>query len=358
MSMDKYVIDIKQLQVYRQEKQILSIDKLQIRSGELVALVGPNGAGKSTLLKIINMVEAFHNGKVALFGQDVEATDTISLRRRCAMVFQDVILLNDTVFNNVAIGLRFRSFNKQEIKANVEQALNLFQCSHLINRSVRGLSGGEVQRVSLARALVYLPDLLLLDEPFSALDSLTRTKLLNELRQIAIRNSMTVILVSHNYSDVLSFADRAIVISKGKILQDDKPDIIMRRPGSIVAANLVCIDNIIECFVKNRNGVPFVHLNDEVYFSVSELSAGKVACCLPGDALYLVDGEPCDNSDAVLLTCKVKRIIPEIGTYQIKVNMDATELTLRVPRGKAESLAVGKTIQVFFYPADVQLIPL
>ena len=357
MSMDKPVIDIKGLQVFRQRKQILNVDKLLIHSGELVSLVGPNGAGKSTLLKVINMVDVFDKGKVVLFGQDVECIDKLSLCRRCAMVFQDVILLNDTVYNNVALGLKFRGINKKEIKTKVEQTLSLFQCSHLVNRSVHGLSGGEAQRVSLARALVYQPDLLLMDEPFASLDSLARSSLLSELRHIAIQSSMTVILVSHNYSDVLSFADRAIVMSKGRVLQDDKPEVIMRRPASIEAANLVCIDNIIECYVKIRKGIAFVHINEEVYFKESGLSAGRVTCCLPGDALYIVDEKTTINSNAVVFNCQVVRVIPEIGMYRAKVGIEGIELTMRVSGYKAKRLNIGMTIQAFFYPEDAQLIP-
>ena len=357
--MRQAVLEITDIKVFRNRRQTLHIGTLSIAAGEIVAIVGPNGAGKSTLLQLINMHLSYKTGKMILFGEDVAGADKHVLRRRSSMVFQETMLLDETVFNNVALALRFRSMPEREIKVKVNKALEDFHCAHLANRMARNLSGGEAQRVCLARALVYEPELLLLDEPFAALDSPTRNTLLAELRMVAIARGTTVILVSHSFNDVLYFAERAIVLQEGCIVQDDTPEVILRRPVNAIIASLIGMDNIIPCLVERQGDNIFIKLVNGVRFSWSgEARSGATVCCLPGDALFILD-EQVTYQDISLIAVEgiVSQIVPGIGMYRIMVETQGLALIVRVPREQVASrVSIGMQLKIAFNPREAQLV--
>ena len=335
-------------------KRVLDIDRLAVSRGELVALVGPNGAGKSTLLQVINLLHP-HRGAIALFGQDARHADKTALRRRCAMLFQDALLLDDTVFANVAWPLKIRGIGLHDITARVRRALADFRCDHLEARRARSLSGGEAQRVSLARALAVDPDLLLLDEPFSALDPATRNELVGEIRHLAETRGMTVILVSHSFADVLHFAERAVVMEAGRIVQDDSPETVLRRPANEQIARLVGMDNILPCRLEREGGETSIHLTGGLRFPYPGAVSGPVSvCCIPGDALRLWD----DRLAAapvpwVTVEGRVHRLLPGIGAGKLFVRAGELTLCARVPRTFAPE---SVTVKLAFDPADAHIV--
>jgi len=353
------VLKIADIEVFRNKRQILNIEALSIAAGEIIAVVGPNGAGKSTLLQLINMHLSAKVGKMYLFGEDVDRADKQMLRRRCSMVFQETMLLDGTVFNNVALALRFRGMSPSIIKEKVNGALAAFRCTHLVTRRARNLSGGEAQRVCLARALVYEPELLLLDEPFAALDSPTRNTLLAELRQVAMEHGTTVMLVSHNFNDVLYFAARALVLQAGCIVQDDKPEEILRRPVNKAIASLVEMDNIVPCQVEQQANAVFVKLVNGVRFAwTGELIPTATVCCLPGDCLYVCDEQSAYQLNPwVVMEGVVTQIVPGIGMYRIMLEAQGLPLTVRIQREQVSGkLSVGMHIKVTFNPGEAQLV--
>ena len=221
--MNDYILDMVGVTVKRgKNKTILDIDRFSVRPGELVAVVGPNGTGKSTLLNTINLLLPYQ-GTMRLFGKDAGKVEQTMLRRRSAMVFQDTLLVGGSVYNNVALSLKFRGVVSDEAKVLVNKALEDCHCNHLASRSAHSLSGGEAKRVCLARALVSSPELLLLDEPFNSLDAATRGEMIEVIRQVAKKRGITVLLVSHNFADIISFAERAVVLLEGRVIQDAKP---------------------------------------------------------------------------------------------------------------------------------------
>lgn len=357
--MNEYILKIKSLTVDRGgRKNILKIEKLFLKPGELVAVVGPNGAGKSTLLQVINLLQPYC-GEMELFGQRVADGDKTMLRRRAAMVFQEMLLVNDTVFNNIALALRFRGMKEGQIRDMVYQALGDFHCEHLANRSALLLSGGETQRVCIARALVSSPELLLLDEPFASLDAAARDEMMEEIRQLAKARGICVLLVSHNFADVLHFAERALFIFNGSVVQDGRPEWIMRRPATVEIARLVGMDNIISCsseksprgrLIKLTNGIEFLY-GGEVSETIS-------ACCLPGDALYLWDKNLVSDGESwVVAEGIVKRVIPGVGTYRVLVQMGEEILSARVPRSQVtDAILDHSRVKFIFNPAEVHLI--
>ncbi len=335
-------------------KRVLDIDRLTVTRGELVALVGPNGAGKSTLLQVMNLLHP-HRGAISLFGQDARRADKTALRRRCAMLFQDALLLDDTVFANVAWPLRIRGWAPRDIAARVRRALADFRCDHLAERRARSLSGGEAQRVSLARALAVDPELLLLDEPFSALDPATRNELVGEIRHLAETRGMTVILVSHSFTDVLHFAERAVVMEAGRIVQDDRPETVLRRPANEQIARLVGMDNIIPCRLDSEGENAVVTLAGGLRFSYPGAVSGPVSvCCLPGDALQLWDDRLADAPVPwVAVEGRVQRLLPGIGAGKLFVRAGDLTLCARVPRTFSPD---SENVRLAFDPADAHLV--
>ncbi|MBC1241241.1 ABC transporter ATP-binding protein [Nostoc sp. 2RC] len=357
---NEYVLNMRQVKVHsKTRKNILSIDNFAVRPGELVAVLGPNGAGKSTLLTTINLLQPYR-GQMQLFGQDASHTNKTSLHRRSALVFQETLLLDDTVFNNVARVLQFRNVPKHQIKQRVYTALETFGCEHLAHRQARSLSGGEGKRVCIACGLVADAELLLLDEPSASLDVAIRPQIIEKIRQWAQAREATVILVSHNFTDILHFADRAIALFDGRIIQDDKLENIIRRPANQQIARLVGMDNIIPCQVKPSDGGYLIKLANSIEFLYpGEISTPISACCLSGDAFYLdrVSSTIPLQPEIVRVEAWVERILRGIGTDTIRFKLGEQTLTAKLPhRYTSDRLSPDGMIKLAFNPTDAHFV--
>jgi sulfate transport system ATP-binding protein len=208
---------------------------LDIPAGELVALLGPSGSGKTTLLRIIAGLEVPDSGHVLFHGED--ATNTTVRDRNVGFVFQHYALFNHmTIFENVAFGLRVRPKDKRpperEIKAKVTELLKLVQLDWVAGRYPHQLSGGQRQRIALARALAVEPKVLLLDEPFGALDAKVRKELRRWLRRLHDEVHVTSVFVTHDQEEAMEVADRVVVMNQGRIEQQGTPDEVYDRPAS------------------------------------------------------------------------------------------------------------------------------
>jgi sulfate transport system ATP-binding protein len=208
---------------------------LEIPTGELVALLGPSGSGKTTLLRIIAGLEVADAGTVRFDGDDI--TDCSVRERRVGFVFQHYALFRHmTVFENIAFGLQVRPARlrppKETIRAKVHELLKLIQLEGLAQRYPSQLSGGQRQRVALARALAVEPSVLLLDEPFGALDAKVRVELRRWLRQLHDEIRITSVFVTHDQEEALEVADRVVVMNQGRIEQVGPPDQVYDHPVS------------------------------------------------------------------------------------------------------------------------------
>ncbi|HVR48202.1 MAG TPA: sulfate ABC transporter ATP-binding protein, partial [Pseudorhodoferax sp.] len=208
---------------------------LDIASGELVALLGPSGCGKTTLLRIIAGLESGDAGSILFSGEDT--TDVHVRERQVGFVFQHYALFRHmTVFDNVAFGLRMKPRGQRpseaQIKAKVHELLGLVQLDWLADRFPAQLSGGQRQRIALARALAVEPKVLLLDEPFGALDAKVRKELRRWLREFHDRTGHTTVFVTHDQEEALELADRVVVMSQGKIEQVGTADDVYDTPNS------------------------------------------------------------------------------------------------------------------------------
>jgi len=221
------LLKIRDLYIERGGKTVLTIDDLTIEEGEVLAVVGPNGAGKSTLLLTLARLLRPKRGEILFNGRQASSESDTAYRRRIALVLQDPLLFDTSVFGNVASGLRFRGLEKSEIQPRVEMWLERLGIPELKNRRGTELSGGEAQRVSLARALVLEPELLLLDEPFAALDPPTHKRLLGELSALLAETHTTTVFITHDLEEAVRLGRRMAVILKGMLRQVGSPDEIL-----------------------------------------------------------------------------------------------------------------------------------
>ncbi|MCZ8374060.1 MAG: ABC transporter ATP-binding protein [Beijerinckiaceae bacterium] len=211
---------------------------LAVARGEFISLLGPSGCGKTTLLRIIAGLAAADGGSVTLDGQDISRLPPH--RRDVGVVFQNYALFPHlTVAENIAFGLRAKGAPAAEITATVERFLTLIHMAAFADRSVRALSGGQQQRVAVARALATKPKLLLLDEPFSALDRKLRETMQIDLRRLLRELGTTAIFVTHDQDEALIMSDRIAVMNRGRIEQLDTPEAIYARPATPFALEFV-----------------------------------------------------------------------------------------------------------------------
>jgi tungstate transport system ATP-binding protein len=213
------VIQIRDLLIRRNGRDALKIDTLDIQRGETLAVVGPNGAGKSTLLLALARLLTPAAGDIWFEGRSLRQWDELAYRRKISFVFQSPLLMDMTVEQNVALGLKFRRAPKEEARQRVGEWMEQLGVDTLAKRRAGQLSGGEAQRVSLARALVLEPELLLLDEPFAALDPPTHSKLLEDLAFLLKQSHRTAVFVTHNLNEAAKLSDRIAVISGGELKQ-------------------------------------------------------------------------------------------------------------------------------------------
>jgi tungstate transport system ATP-binding protein len=226
------LVELTDLLVQRERGTVLDIAQLEVRRGEVLAVVGPNGAGKSTLLLVLARLLKPKGGVFQFDGQPVNALDVLAYRRRLALVLQEPLLLDVSVSENLAVGLKFRGVGADAIDRRVEFWLRRLDIAHLRLRPAHKLSGGEAQRVSLGRAFILEPELLLLDEPFGSLDPPTRTRLLEDLKVVIPETSTTTVLITHDLQEAVKFATRLAVLLDGKIQQVGAPEEVFGQPAN------------------------------------------------------------------------------------------------------------------------------
>jgi sulfate transport system ATP-binding protein len=248
---------------------------LDIPSGQLVALLGPSGSGKTTLLRIIAGLEQADAGSIHLNG--LEATKQSPKERRVGFVFQHYALFRHmTVFENVAFGLEVRPRPqrpaKGEISERVHKLLELVQLDWCSDRYPHQLSGGQRQRVALARALAVEPDLLLLDEPFGALDARVRAELRRWLRTLHDKTGITSVFVTHDQEEALEVADRVAVINKGRLEQDGPPQQVYEHPANPFVLHFLGRVNLFRGRISHSSEEPSV-----AFFRPHDVSLSRIA---------------------------------------------------------------------------------
>ena len=284
------IAELRDVRVAYQGRVVLDIPGLTIESGSTLTIMGPNGSGKSTLLRVLALLErptqgqVFHDGKPIVNGGEA-----LRHRRRLALVMQQPLLRNASTRENVATGLRFRHVPRADVRERVDIWLERMGIAHLARRNARSLSGGEAQRTSLARALVLEPDLLLLDEPFAALDPPTRQALLEDLRHVLDLVSTTTLFVTHDRSEAQALGDRIAVIIGGQVRQIGGYEEVFSTPSSEEVAVLVGVENIFRGRVVRRTaGLATVQVGRSEVTVVGEFEVGEeLVMGIPPEAVVL-----------------------------------------------------------------------
>ncbi len=247
---------------------------LEVGAGELVVLIGPSGSGKTTTMRMINRLETPTGGRIIVDGRDVLTLDVVELRRRLGYVIQQGGLFpHFTVADNVAVVPRLLGWPRRKRRERAEELLALVGLppERFADRFPRQLSGGQQQRVGVARALAADPPIILMDEPFGAVDPITRKQLQRELRRIQATVRKTIVFVTHDIAEAFLLGDRIVLMSEGRVVQDGTPADLLRHPA----------DPFVTAFIGEDRGMRALH-----YTSLAELAApaGEDA---PSDGLAL-----------------------------------------------------------------------
>ena len=233
------------------EVDALSDVTLEVKSGEFFTLLGPSGCGKTTLLRIIAGLELPDQGRIYLGGRDI--TSLPAAKRQINTVFQNYALFPHlNVIENVAFGLKARKFPAQEVDRRVRRRLEMLGIEHTVKRMPHQLSGGQKQRVALARALVNEPEVLLLDEPMSALDAKLRAQVQLELRRLQRKLGQTFILVTHDQAEALVVSDRLAVMHDGQIIQSGTTEEVYDNPKNRFVAEFLGTANLIPARARDK----------------------------------------------------------------------------------------------------------
>jgi tungstate transport system ATP-binding protein len=353
------ILEIHDLIVRYGESAVVDVPILKVREQEALAIMGPNGAGKSTLLRTLAFLEAPAEGAVIFQGEPVSFRfrELHALHRRIAVIFQEPLLLDGTVFQNVALGLRLRGMKEETWK--VGQWLERFGIAHLSDRPAKSLSGGEAQRASLARAFVLSPELLLLDEPFSALDPPTRDALLADFKGILAETKTTTVFVTHDRDEALALGDRVAVMMNGRILQIDIPEQIFSSPAKEEIARFVGAENVFSARVlSSGNGLVAAEIDGMNVAVAGEAVPGdQVMICIRPEDISLSKAEADNSSTENCFQARVVRTIP-FG-FSLRVFLDGEKpFVALITKRASERLGLreGQSVIASFKPDAAHLI--
>jgi len=343
--------------------QVQALDDvdLDIREGELFTLLGPSGCGKTTTLRCIAGFEKPTGGTIDFLGQDFTATPPF--RRNIGMVFQSYALFpHMSIFENVAYGLRIRKLGRKEIEERVNRIIGLVGLEATRKRKPSELSGGQQQRIALARALVYDPQLLLLDEPLSNLDAKLRVYMREEIRRIQQQARVTTIYVTHDQEEALSISDRIAVMHAGRVSQVGSPDTIYENPNSIRVADFIGQANFLECGVK-PNGVPLLTFRSNEEISLGDCSGSIREFGDREGILFVrpeqmeVASEP-DHANALRGQVKVILYLGSLVRYYVEIFQDASPQEVLIDQDRrVPGVGVGDRVAVIIHGQDAKLFP-
>ena len=293
------VLEIHDLLVSRNRRPVLQVTQLDILEKETLAIIGPNGAGKSTLLLVLSRLIKAERGQILYRGKVMDSSADLAYRRKIGLVLQDPLLLDVSVFDNVAAGLRFRGLANRLVKPRVNLWLERLGIAGLARRPARSLSGGEAQRVSLARAFALDPDVLLLDEPFSSLDAPSRAHLLDDFHALIRSVSISTVFVTHDMDEALLLGDRVAVIIDGHLAQVGPPAQVFNAPADPEIARFVGVETVIPGRVLScKEGLALVEAASFKFEAVGEIAAGRpVYLCLRPEDITLW-AQPVDQASS------------------------------------------------------------
>jgi ABC-type Fe3+/spermidine/putrescine transport system ATPase subunit len=295
---------------------------LSVEDGELVTLLGPSGSGKTTTLRMIAGFIEVDQGSILFDSKEVVEIPT--RERNIGMVFQSVALFpNMTVYQNISFGPEMAEWSHERTVARVEELADLLDIRQLLMRKISEISGGEAQRVALARALAKEPDLLLLDEPLSALDPQLRERLQTEIRRIQKKLRITTIYVTHSQDEAFAISDRVAIIQDGRVAQIGTPEEIYDCPANEFVARFLGSGNVLEGIVGERtDGSTFLDIKGIKLPNKTDLKAG--------DSIKLsIKPEDISISNELIPNTargRVISIVPQVGSFKITIDFEGSQI--------------------------------
>ena len=336
---------------------VFALDKvnLSLGAGNILCLLGPSGCGKTTLLRIIAGLEKTDTGTVIFDGQDLSRIPPH--RRGFGMMFQDFSLFpHKNVFDNVAFALQIEKQSRQRINRRVKEMLHLVGLEGFEMRDVNRLSGGECQRVALARSLASEPRLLMLDEPLGSLDRVLRERLLVDLYRIIKQVDVTALYVTHDHAEAFSVADVVAVLNNGRVEQVDRPETLYHQPANEFVARFLGFRNMVAGVVAEGEGINTVL--GMLYPQKLPASPGtRVTVLLRPESARIIDEGCIVHPKETAISGSVKERIFKGGHFNLTIQTDPGPVLSFDFTLNAQSPAVGQDIRLVLLPSEMVLIP-
>lgn len=331
---------------------------LEIRAGEFVTLLGPSGSGKTTTLMMIAGFVVPTQGDILIDGRSIIGMPPS--KRNLGMVFQSYSLFpHMNVYSNIAFPLEMRRINRQDIRARVRSALKLVRLPEFEDRRVNQLSGGQQQRIAFARALVYEPAVLLLDEPLGALDLKLRQEMQIELLQLHERLGITIIFVTHDQGEALAMSDRIVVLDSGVIQQVGTPEELYRKPVNRFVADFVGESNIISGTAHFEPTHLVLHTDDGLRLvgvgGNGEANLGRTAVVIRPESIVPVSKEDCLPN---IFEGDVQEVIylGDVVKYTIRIGSDTTVVAKWLARASVNVMTRGDRVRIGWAAEDMVLV--
>ncbi|MFC1873832.1 ABC transporter ATP-binding protein [Chloroflexota bacterium] len=327
------------------ERDILKNINLRVERGEVFALIGPTGTGKTTFLRLINLLDPPTSGRIYFDGTDITESGKgrVETRRRMAFVLQKPVVFNMSVYDNIAYGLKWRGQAKSDIHRKVDDMLNVIGLAGYQNRNARTLSGGEVQRVAIARAIISQPEVLLMDEPTANLDPVSASRIEDLIADIIRRDTITIIMATHDMAQGQRLADRVGVLLDGEIQQTGDWHEVFNSPRNKEVANFIGMENIIDGVVmSNEDGIATVEVSGHKIEVISDHQAGTgvSVCVRPEDVT--VSASKISSSARNSFTGEITRTVSMGPLASIKIDCGFSLVSLVTKRSAAELNLVKK----------------
>jgi len=347
------MIEIKRLCVDLGEF-VLNDVSLSIDEGEYFIILGPTGAGKTVLLESIAGLNPIRSGELWLRGHNV--TNVEPEKRHISIVYQDHVLFpHMTVKENLLFGLKMQHLSVEEQNENLNWVVDLMGIDRLLHRNPETLSGGEKQKVALGRAIITRPELLLVDEPLSALDPETRENVQQELRHLHRTLGLTILHVTHDFEEAISLGTRIAVIGDGRLMQEGTPEEIFRHPNSEFVARFAMTRNIFQGTAKRKaDGSTVFRVNDTEFVIAVELEGSRHASIRPED--ILISSEPLRSSARNCFPATITNVLDRGSTLYITADIPP-ELSCLVTRQSFQEMELqeGKKVYLTFKASSIHL---
>jgi len=340
--------------------RVRAVDRvdLEVQDGEFVTLVGPSGCGKSTTLRMIAGFISPTEGAIEMNGQNI--SELPPDKRDIGMVFQSIALFpHMTVAENIGYGMKVspESYSQEEVDSRVEEMLELIEMPGTEDRYPEELSGGQQQRIGLARSLALQPEILLLDEPLSALDEKLREQMQTELTRIQQELGVTTVFVTHNQEEAMTMSDRIVVMNDGEFEQVGTPNEVYNEPDSEFVADFMGKSNLFTGEVlENRTDTSLVETKLGTFTTgdINFWQGTTVKLLVRPEGMHIADS-PASEQNTISGTIEIVQLLGSVTRYLVQTN-DGDEIIVEA-QSDGEYRTEGERVEVAFHPSDCRLLP-